>query len=186
MLGTAWMALRGWQVQEVWDSLHPALGLANSLRRNDALLPILLGLWANMLTTGRVAESLGWVTADTRCGRGVPRPGSPDSRAYHAVVSYFYLGELIKAREHADQVLALYTEERHGHLVGVLNQDPKTVALAVYGALDLDARLPGAGREDQRRQGGPCAPARASFRPGLGADNGRIGASIISASLRSF
>jgi hypothetical protein len=35
------MALRGWQAEEVWDSLHPALGLAASLRRTDALLPIL-------------------------------------------------------------------------------------------------------------------------------------------------
>ncbi len=25
LLGTAWMALKGWQAQEVWDSLHPAL-----------------------------------------------------------------------------------------------------------------------------------------------------------------
>ena len=35
LLGTAWMALKGWPAQEVRDSLHPALGLANSLRRND-------------------------------------------------------------------------------------------------------------------------------------------------------
>ena len=31
LLGTAWFALRGGQVQEVWDSLHPALKLATSL-----------------------------------------------------------------------------------------------------------------------------------------------------------
>jgi predicted ATPase len=35
LLGTAWMALKGWPAQEVWDSLHPALALAHSLRRND-------------------------------------------------------------------------------------------------------------------------------------------------------
>ena len=58
LLGTAWIALKGWQVQEVWDSLHPALGLAKSLRRNDALLPILWGLHAHVTTTGRVAEFL--------------------------------------------------------------------------------------------------------------------------------
>ena len=45
-----------------------------------------------------------------------------------AAISYFWLGELTKSREHADQVLALYSEERHGHLVGILNHDPKTVA----------------------------------------------------------
>jgi hypothetical protein len=39
LFGTASMALKGWPAQEIWDSLHPALGLANSLRRNDALVP---------------------------------------------------------------------------------------------------------------------------------------------------
>jgi hypothetical protein len=60
-LGTAWIALKFSQAQEVWDSLQPALGLAKSLRRNDALLPILWGLDAHVTTTGRVAESIGWV-----------------------------------------------------------------------------------------------------------------------------
>ncbi len=44
-LGTAWIALKGWAAPEVWTSLHPALGLAKSLGRHDALLPIYYGLW---------------------------------------------------------------------------------------------------------------------------------------------
>ena len=44
-LGTAWMALKGWGAPEVWTSLHPALGLAKSLGRHEALLPIYYGLW---------------------------------------------------------------------------------------------------------------------------------------------
>src|SRR4029077_5414627 len=35
----------------------------------------------------------------------------------------------IKVREHADQVLSLYSEEQHGHLVRIIHVDPKTVAL---------------------------------------------------------
>jgi class 3 adenylate cyclase len=38
LLSAAWSALKGWMSQEHWDSLHPALGLANSLRRDNALL----------------------------------------------------------------------------------------------------------------------------------------------------
>jgi hypothetical protein len=53
---------------------------------------------------------------------------------YCAETSYFWLGDPIKAREHADRVLALYSDERHGHLVGILNNDPKTVSL-IYAAL---------------------------------------------------
>jgi hypothetical protein len=62
LLGTAWMALKGWPAQEVWDSLHPALGLATVLRRNDALPPIFVGLFVHVAMRGRVAESLCWVT----------------------------------------------------------------------------------------------------------------------------
>jgi predicted ATPase len=35
----------------------------------------------------------------------------------------------MKTREHAGKVLALYTEERHGPMVGLLNQDLKTFSL---------------------------------------------------------
>src|SRR5262249_54664226 len=45
LLGTAWTALKGWPAQEVWESLYPALGLANVRHRNDARLPILWGLF---------------------------------------------------------------------------------------------------------------------------------------------
>ena len=63
-LGTAWMALKGWAAPEVWTSLHPALALAKSLERHDALAPILWGLMLNVLTQGRVAESLPWARGD--------------------------------------------------------------------------------------------------------------------------
>jgi hypothetical protein len=42
-LGPAWLAFRGWAAPEVWASLHPALALAKSLKRHDALLPVLWG-----------------------------------------------------------------------------------------------------------------------------------------------
>jgi predicted ATPase len=48
-----------------------------------------------------------------------------------AAESYFWLDEVIKSRDHANQALALYTEERHGRLVEVLNHDPQTFALSI-------------------------------------------------------
>ena len=39
-LGPAWVMLRGWAVPEIWTNLHPALALAKSLQRHDALVPI--------------------------------------------------------------------------------------------------------------------------------------------------
>jgi predicted ATPase len=47
LLGTAWMALRGYPAEEVWDSLFPALGLANALR---ATTPCCRSSWDCTLT----------------------------------------------------------------------------------------------------------------------------------------
>src|SRR5690242_8728682 len=60
LLGTAWIALKGWPAPEVWTSLHPALALAKSLGRHGALTPIYWGLFSNVLTQGRVTEALQW------------------------------------------------------------------------------------------------------------------------------
>jgi predicted ATPase len=129
LLGSAWMALKGWPAQEVWDSLHPALKLANSLCRNDALVPILLGLFAHVLCRGRVAESLRWVTQAMNAAETYGDSDLLIVGHWTAVVAYFWLGQPIKAREHADRVLALYSEERHVHLARIHNSDPKTVSL---------------------------------------------------------
>jgi hypothetical protein len=39
-----------------------------------------------------------------------------------ATTAQFSLGDPIKCREHADRVLALYSEARHGHLAGILTR----------------------------------------------------------------
>jgi predicted ATPase len=162
LLGTAWMALKGWPAQEVWNSLHPALGLAHSLRRNDALLPILWGLFGHVQTRGRVAESLRWVTQLMNAAETYRDPDPLILGHYAAAITHFWLGDPIKAREHADRVLALYSEERHGHLVGILNSDPKTVSL-VYSALltwilgypEQAVSIAEAGAAHARRRGHP-------------------------------
>ena len=126
VLGTAWLALKGWTAPEVWASLHPALALAKSLGRNDALLPIFWGLFFHVLTQGRAAESLDWVKLmlDTAASTG----DSDLLIAGHtaAAHSYFWLGKFIEARAHGDEVQALYSEEKHRRLADILNHDPKT------------------------------------------------------------
>jgi predicted ATPase len=115
------------------DSLHPALGLANALRRNDALAPTLWGLFAYVLCRGRVAESLHWVTQLMNAAEPCGDPDLLIVGHLAAVIAHCWLGDPIKVREHADRVLALYSEELHGHLLGILNSDPKTISL-VYSA----------------------------------------------------
>ena len=129
LLGTAWMTLRGWYVQEVPESLRPALKLANLLRRSDALLPILFGLWANVMTKGHSSKSLEWVAQAQEAAATYHHPELMILEHYTAQISYFELGELTKCRDHGDRSLAIYTEEQHGHIGNIIGYDPKTVAL---------------------------------------------------------
>ena len=128
LLGTAWMARRGFAASEAWTSFHPALGLAKSLNRHEALVPIYYGLWISVLTQGRVAEALDWVNEMLA---SADASGDPDlliigHRA--ACVTYFWLGEFNQSRLHGDKVLLLYSEEKHRHLADLTNVDPKTTA----------------------------------------------------------
>jgi class 3 adenylate cyclase/tetratricopeptide (TPR) repeat protein len=173
-LGTAWMALRGWPAQDVWDSLYPALGPANALCRNDALLPILWGLFLHVSTRGRIAESLRWVrqlmnAAETYCVPDLLIVGH-----LAATMAYFLLGDPINAREHADRVLALYSKEQHGHLAGILNIDPKTLSLIfsaqstwILGYPEQALKIFNAGHDHARQVGHPFALAWALTSGGL-------------------
>jgi len=132
--GTARLALNGWAAQEVWDSLFPALGLADSLRRNDALVPILFELFIHVLARGRAAESLRWVTQAMNAAETYSDADLLIVGHFTAANAHFWLGDPIKTREHVDRLLALYSEDRHGHLAGILNHDPKSMSV-VYSAL---------------------------------------------------
>jgi predicted ATPase len=164
LLGTASMALRGWAAQEVWDSLWPALGPANALRRNDALLPILWGLFLHVFSRGRVAESLRWVSQLMNAAETYRDPDLPIVGHLSVVIAHFYLGDPIKTREHADRVLALYSSEQDGRLAGILNIDPKTLSLIfsaqsnwVLGYPEQARRILDAGHAHARQVGHPFA-----------------------------
>jgi class 3 adenylate cyclase/tetratricopeptide (TPR) repeat protein len=134
LLGTARMGLKGWAAPEVWTSLYPALALAKSLKRYDALTPILWGLTSSVLNQGRVAESLPWVEEMVDIATAT---GTADLLiAGHglACTCYCYAGGFTKVLEHADKVLDLYDSETHRHLVDLLYRDPKTLA-GIFGSI---------------------------------------------------
>ena len=126
LLGTAWLALKGWAAPEVWTSLHPARALAKSLKRDDALPSILWGLWIYVQCSGRVAESLRWAEEMLDTARVKRDPDLLITGHAAASSCYFWMGELFKALEHGDEVLALYDGEKHRHLADLMNHDPKT------------------------------------------------------------
>jgi predicted ATPase len=82
-----------------------------------------------VINSGRVAESLRWVAQLMDAAAACGDPDLLIVGHYAAVSGYIQLGNLIKTREHADRMLALYREERQAHLAGILNHDPKTMTL---------------------------------------------------------
>ena len=134
LLGPAWLALKGWAAPEVWASLHPALPLAKSLERHDALTPILWGLTHNAQAQGRSAEALLLVEEALDLARAT---GDADLLITgHAFACYcdHIAGKLTETVKHADKVLDLYDAEKHHHLADLLNSDPKTQA-ATWGSI---------------------------------------------------
>jgi class 3 adenylate cyclase len=126
LLGTAWVALKGWPAPEVWSSLHPALALAKSLERHDALTPIFSGLYGHVQTQGRVAEALQWAQEILDIAEATGNADLLIEGHNCACASCCYGGEFTKALEHFNKVLDLYDAEKHRHLADIVNHDPKT------------------------------------------------------------
>ncbi len=170
LLGIAWLVFKGWWASEIWSSLHPALPLARSLRRYDALVGILGGLTVNLYNRGRVANSLPWLnemlgvaetTGDTQL-----RIGAHEKASF----AYFWAGEFTKSLEHAEKVLELYNSEPHRHPAQVSNVDPKSGALRIgalstwiLGFTDRALRMEAEKEAYARRRGHPFFIAEAIF-----------------------
>jgi class 3 adenylate cyclase/tetratricopeptide (TPR) repeat protein len=133
LLGTAWMALRGWPAQQVQDCFAPALALARRLGRVDALMPISFGLWANMLVRGRIADSVALAQDAIDEAQAVGRDDLAIVGHSAAMISRFSLGDLAEAARHGDEIVARYDARAHAHIVTQCNLDPMS-AYGLYAA----------------------------------------------------
>ena len=161
-LGTSSLALKGWQAPEVWTILHPALGLAKSLGRREALVPIYWGLWVSVLTQGRIVESLDWVNEMLASANASGDLDLLMTGHRAACVTHFYRGNFSECCTHGDSVRALYDEERHRHIADIVNTDPKTAvgnfdsaATWMLGFPDRAVQLSDAKDAHARRRGHP-------------------------------
>jgi class 3 adenylate cyclase len=168
LLGAAWMARSGWAAPEVGAALRPALPLIASTGHDQSRLPVLYGLWINVLTQGRIAESLQWVDEMLDAAAVTQDPCLTISAHRAAMTSQYCLGNFVEARRHGDVVASLYDVERHWHLVILLNNDPLTAQgnfaadyLWALGYPDEAVRVSVAKDEHARRRGHPFDLAQA-------------------------
>jgi predicted ATPase len=126
------------------------------------MLPILWGLYLNVMTQGRVAESLPWAQEMLDVAEATGDSDLLIAGRTVACVSYAWLGEFTKAIEHGDRVLHLYDAERHRYLADFLLHDPKTLAYSfasisswILGFPDRALRLVTERDAHARRRGHP-------------------------------
>jgi len=126
-LGAAWMALRGWHAHEVASALTPALELATSIDRQDALIPVLGGLFFHRMTQGRNAESFQFAE---RMLETADRDGDSSLRLVGhmaATAAQWWMGNFLVSRQHGEKALELYDFEAHRPIADSINHDPKTL-----------------------------------------------------------
>ena len=129
-LGPALMAAKGPGSQEAESAYARARALCRQMGETPQLFPVLFGLWrfyllrANFQTAREVGEQLLLLAQ---------REDDPAwlLEAHFALGgTLFWLGELIAARDHLEQVIALYEPERYRSHVFLYGQDPMIVCLA--------------------------------------------------------
>jgi hypothetical protein len=123
----AWEAFRGWPAPQITEVLLPVLALAKQSGQPDIVARTLWGLWVNPLTQGRIAESLRWANELVSAAEEITDEGLTLIAHMSAMVTHFWLGNLVTAKTHGDTILGLYDTARHGYVASVMNHDPKTL-----------------------------------------------------------
>ena len=125
-LTAAWTGLRGWAWPELSTNGAAILELAKRRAKPGSILLGLWGIWVNAASQGRIAQSLeeaNRILAEARKAR------DSDLEIFGhwtAVVSHYYLGQLLQAREHGDRVLELYDPQRRGRWMQLTGSDIRT------------------------------------------------------------
>jgi tetratricopeptide (TPR) repeat protein len=80
------------------------------------------------MTQGRVAEAMRWAEETLDVAKTANDADLLIAGHALACSCCFWMGELVKALNHTDQLLGLYDDEKHHHLADIFNHDPKTLA----------------------------------------------------------
>lgn len=134
-LGTARMAQLGWPHPSVSEALEPAYTLARKLKDQDALGPILWGLWVHYQTRTEFPRAHEWL--ENLDDVAEESDGSELSivRDMSRGCQYFWQAEYDRAAKYTDYMRATYDEAEHARIVGYANHDPLCFSLHWAGSL---------------------------------------------------
>ena len=126
-LNAACTALRGWAAPEVGINAAAILELTSRDGASQARRTGLWALWVNTTTQGRIRDSLQWAHQLLAEG-GETRDLDLQIFGHGAaMISSFYLGQLLDARTHGDAVLALYDSQQARRWMQVTAHDLRTL-----------------------------------------------------------
>jgi len=125
LLGAAWMMRNGWWAPEVWLAIHPALALAKSLNRRDALAGIYYNLYTNVGMQGRLEEAGRWAEEALSTAIQTSDSGLRTIAELLATFTTVLSGDWINGRVHTANLYRVYVPEDHLYVSRAINYDPR-------------------------------------------------------------
>jgi predicted ATPase/DNA-binding winged helix-turn-helix (wHTH) protein len=137
-LGGPLMAVKGRGAPEVEQAYTRAQELCQQIGDTPQLFPAVWGLFLFRRSRGEIDRAHGFATRLLALARATSDPGLLIEAHHSLWATLFARGELVAAREHVSQALALYDPDRHMSLAAVYgNHDPAVCALG-HGAWALE------------------------------------------------
>ena len=112
-LGPALMATRGYGAPEVARAYERARDLCEQVGEPGELFPVLWGLWLLNEARGRRAESRRFGEECLALARRIGDSGLLVEAHVALCITLFFLGELVPARSHGEEAVALYDPAHH-------------------------------------------------------------------------
>jgi predicted ATPase/DNA-binding winged helix-turn-helix (wHTH) protein len=162
-LGGPLMAVKGRGAPEVEQAYTRAQELCQQIGDTPQLFPVVWGLFLFRRSRGEIDRAHGFATRLLTLARATSDPGLLIEAHHSLWATLFARGELVAAREHVGQALALYDPDRHMSLAAVYgNHDPAVCALG-HGAWALE--LSGEPEQASRQSADAVALARTLGHP---------------------
>lgn len=146
--GIALMAARGWSAPEVLEAFERAGQLAEAVGDRSMLFTTLRGRAQYYMISGRptAAQELA-----CRCGQLIESSDDPGLRIeteHMFWTNTFFMGEVLKTREHTERAIALYDPERDHHLTHLYSGHDPGVCSRSFAS--LSSWLAGAPEDSER------------------------------------
>lgn len=135
-LGASQIATKGYASREVERVYTRARELCEEMGETSQLFPVLCGLWMTYSVRGELRNARELGDQLLAAAEHAKDPGLLLESQSALGISLFWLGEIVSAREHLEQGIALYDIEKHGSHALLYGVDPG-VGCLTYGAWSL-------------------------------------------------